>query len=111
MTVETIGEAWQLGWRITAPCASGKRDGMNSVRPCIYSYYLDLSTPVWDTRGTVSAVRFGDASEMPELRIMAGCTDLSPPKGAAGGKSEEGRLDAQLRHLAAVHHGSPRLHG
>ncbi len=28
----------------------GKRDGMKSVRACIYSYDLDLSTLVW-TRG------------------------------------------------------------
>lgn len=48
--VETIGEAWQSGWRITARCAFGKRDGMKSVRACIYSYDLDLSTLVW-TRG------------------------------------------------------------
>lgn len=50
MAVETIGEAWQLGWRITARCAWGKRDGMKSVRPCVYSYDLDLKTLIW-TRG------------------------------------------------------------
>jgi len=48
--VETLGEAWQLGWQVTARCAYGKRDGMKSVRACIYSYELDLSTLVW-TRG------------------------------------------------------------
>src|ERR1700679_4122976 len=47
MAVETIGEAWQLGWRITARCAWGKGDGMKSVRPCVYSYDLDLRTLVW----------------------------------------------------------------
>ena len=45
-----FGEAWQLGWRITARCAWGKGDGMKSVRPCVYSYDLDLRTLVW-TRG------------------------------------------------------------
>jgi hypothetical protein len=48
--VETIGEAWQLGWGITARCAFGKRDGMKSIRACVYSYDLDLKTLVW-TRG------------------------------------------------------------
>jgi hypothetical protein len=52
MAIETIGEAWQLGWRITARCAWGKRDGMKSVRPCVYSYDLGV-----DTRRTVSAER------------------------------------------------------
>jgi hypothetical protein len=50
LMVETIGEAWQLGWRITARCARRKRDGMKSVRLCVYSYQLDMSTLVW-TRG------------------------------------------------------------
>jgi hypothetical protein len=50
MAVETIGEAWQLGWRITARCAFGNRDGMKSIRPCTYSYELDLRTMIW-TRG------------------------------------------------------------
>jgi hypothetical protein len=50
--VETIGEAWQLGWPITARCAWGKREGMKSIRACVYSSALDLSTLVW-TRGAV----------------------------------------------------------
>jgi hypothetical protein len=50
MAVETIGEAWQLGWRVTARCAWGNRDGMKFVRACIYSYDLGLKTLIW-TRG------------------------------------------------------------
>jgi hypothetical protein len=65
--VETIGEAWQLGWRITARCARGKRDGMKSVRPCVYIYDLDFSTLVW-TRGAPFPL---SNTEMPELRIKA----------------------------------------
>lgn len=48
--VGTIGEAWQLGWRVAARCAQGKRDGMQSIRECTCSYDLDMSTLVW-TRG------------------------------------------------------------
>lgn len=48
--VETIGEAWQLGWSVTARCAWGNRDGLKSIRPCVYSKELDLHTLVW-TRG------------------------------------------------------------
>src|SRR4051812_62215 len=50
--VETIGEAWQLGWRITARFAFGKRDGMKSIRACVYGYDLDLKTLI-STRGRV----------------------------------------------------------
>jgi hypothetical protein len=32
MAVETLGEAWQLGWRITARCAFGNSDSMRSIR-------------------------------------------------------------------------------
>ena len=48
--VETIGEAWQLGWRVTARCDFGKRDAMKSIRECVYGKELDMATLVW-TRG------------------------------------------------------------
>ena len=50
MSIETLGEAWRLGWRVTARCAFGNRDGMKSIRQCIYRSELDMKTLVW-TRG------------------------------------------------------------
>lgn len=50
MTVETLGEAWSMGWRITASCALGTRDGMKSIRECHNRFELDLATLIW-TRG------------------------------------------------------------
>jgi hypothetical protein len=50
MAVETIGEALDIGWRVTARCAWGPRDGMMRVRECIYGGELDLPTFFW-TRG------------------------------------------------------------
>lgn len=50
MAIETLGEAFSLGWRLTARCAWGKRDGMKSRRECKRRYALDLETLVW-TRG------------------------------------------------------------
>src|SRR4051794_30682986 len=50
MSVKTLGEAWRLGWRVTARCAFGNRDGMKSIRQCIYRSELDMKTLVW-TRG------------------------------------------------------------
>ena len=48
--VETLGEAWDQGWKIEARCAWGKRDAMKSIRECKASVSLNLETLVW-TRG------------------------------------------------------------
>jgi hypothetical protein len=50
MAMETIGEAFGLGWRVTARCDFGKHDGMRTIRECVHSVELDLQTLVW-TRG------------------------------------------------------------
>src|ERR1700751_878663 len=50
LVVETLGDAFAAGWRITARCAWGKREGMKSKRECHYTRELDLETLVW-TRG------------------------------------------------------------
>ena len=50
MGIETLGEAYRLGWQVTARCAFGKRDGMKSIRECTYRAQLDMQTLVW-TRG------------------------------------------------------------
>jgi hypothetical protein len=48
VTVETTGEADQLGWRIHVRCACGRREAMKSVRGCLGRAELDLHTLVWD---------------------------------------------------------------
>ena len=48
--METLGDAFAAGWRITARCAWGKREGMKSRRECQYTRELDLETLVC-TRG------------------------------------------------------------
>ena len=50
MAVETLGEALSYGWRVTARCAHGRRDGMKSIKECVYRAELDMETLVW-TRG------------------------------------------------------------
>ena len=50
MGVQTIGEAYQAGWRIHVRCAWGRREGMKSVRGCLGKAELDLHTLIW-TRG------------------------------------------------------------
>lgn len=48
--VETIGEAFSMGWQLKARCAFGNREGMKSVRQCTWTYDLDMLTLV-ATRG------------------------------------------------------------
>lgn len=50
MSIETLGEAWNFGWRLTARCAAGSEDGMHRHRECVYRAELDLETLVC-TRG------------------------------------------------------------
>lgn len=42
MAVETLREAYSLGWRVTVRCAWGPRDGMKCVRECVYGADLDV---------------------------------------------------------------------
>ena len=58
--VETIGEAYSLGWRVSARCDFGKHDGMRSIRECVHSAELDLQTLVW-TRGQPSPFHYSRA--------------------------------------------------
>ena len=50
MAVETLGDAWSLGWRVHMRCALGPRADMKSIRECHYRGELDLETLVC-TRG------------------------------------------------------------
>jgi hypothetical protein len=50
MAVETLGEAFSYGWRVTARCAAGKQDGMHRHKEYLYRSELDVQTLVW-TRG------------------------------------------------------------
>jgi hypothetical protein len=50
MAVETLGEAFEQGWRVTARCAHGKIDNRTSARDCAFRTELDMPTLVW-TRG------------------------------------------------------------
>ncbi len=52
MAVETIGDAYSLGWRVIARCTHGREDGprSQSSRACSYRKELDMETLVW-TRG------------------------------------------------------------
>jgi hypothetical protein len=56
MAVETIGEAYQHGWRIHVRCAWGRREAVKSVRGCLGKAELDLHSLIWTTRGAAFPV-------------------------------------------------------
>jgi DNA-directed RNA polymerase subunit RPC12/RpoP len=52
MAVETLGDAFSLGWRVTVRCVRGREDspGSKSSRECTYRKELEMETLVC-TRG------------------------------------------------------------
>ena len=40
--IETLGEAYSLGVRVTMRCAWGKRAGLKTIRECQYTKELEL---------------------------------------------------------------------
>lgn len=48
--IETLGQAYEAGWRVHARCAHGKMRGMKSRPECHTRAELDMETLVW-TRG------------------------------------------------------------
>jgi hypothetical protein len=48
--IETLGEAFDAGWRVRVFCRDGKRDHGRSARECHASLTADIDTLLW-TRG------------------------------------------------------------
>jgi hypothetical protein len=57
--LETLGDAWAAGWRITARCAWGKREGMKTRRECHYTRELDLEDLGVDAGAELPAFQLG----------------------------------------------------
>jgi hypothetical protein len=53
--IESLVEARDAGWKITARCGWGRREGMKTIRECKASIRLDLDSLVW-TRGAAFPV-------------------------------------------------------
>ena len=65
--VASLGEAHDLGWRLTVYCRFGKREGMKSIRECKARLEADLATLVC-TRRDFPIARLESRIEMPTLR-------------------------------------------
>ena len=47
MSIETLGEAYRLGWRVRVRCIRGIVGAPVSLRKCEYKAELDMQTLVW----------------------------------------------------------------
>jgi hypothetical protein len=47
MSIETLGEAYRLSWRVRARCIRGTIDSPARIQRCEYTAELDMQTLVW----------------------------------------------------------------
>jgi len=91
MGVETIGEAWSLGWRVVARCVSGREDGPSSrsSRECTYRRELDIETLVC-TRGRAFPLsRLESRLRCPRCGNRRMIVMFEPPSRAVSAKQAE----------------------
>jgi hypothetical protein len=88
MPIESLGEAFYSGWRVSVRCAWGKRDGMKSRRECLYRRELDLETLVWTRGPDFPLARLENRLMCPRCgsrRVVVMFEPPSVPKVAVGG--------------------------
>ena len=73
MSVETLGEAWNLSWQIHVRCLDDGRDGMKHRRNCTYRKYLDLETLVCTRGRDFPIARIAERLRCPRC----GCREMS----------------------------------
>lgn len=80
MEIESLGDAFQFGYRLRATCAWGKRrEGLKSVPVCVSVHELDVETMLW-THGSafpVSALKL----KCPRCGSRIVTVALLPPAG------------------------------
>jgi hypothetical protein len=79
-SAETLGEAWNWGWRITMRCLDNGREGLKHRRRCDYRLELDLRTLVCTRERDFPLVKLSGCLRCPSC----GCRDVavmfsSPP--------------------------------
>jgi hypothetical protein len=80
--VETLGDAYDHGWRVRVRCAWGKRDGMKSTRECTFSAYLDLPTLIWTRGRDFPLAILGDRLKCPICGSRRVSVMFIPPTGS-----------------------------
>jgi hypothetical protein len=92
MAVETLGEAYSYGWRVTARCGAAQAgwhapaQGMRlpgRARPENFGV---------DARPSLSPLAAGDAVALPDVRLARGCAALYRPDRRNGGAQQRERV-------------------
>jgi hypothetical protein len=88
MSIETIGEAHSLGWRVIARCAYSRGDGPSSKssRECIYRKELDMETLVWTRGRTFPLSRLESRLSCPQCGSRQIVVLFDPPANVAAAK-------------------------
>jgi hypothetical protein len=80
--VSTLGEAYDLSWRIRARCAAGNRDAMKSVRKCLNVSELHLPTLLWTRGRDFPLALLGDRLRCPRCGSRIVAVYFEPPANA-----------------------------
>jgi hypothetical protein len=80
--VETLGEAWSLGWRVHMRCAFGKGPGMKKVRECTFRKELDMDTLIISKGPSFPLSRLAQRLFCPRCRSRSVTVAFEPPSTA-----------------------------
>lgn len=79
MSVETLGEAYTLGWRVHMRCAHDGREGMKSRRECGFRYELDMATLVCTRGRAFPLARLAERLRCPRCGCRHVAVMFAPP--------------------------------
>jgi hypothetical protein len=79
MSVESLGEAWNLSWQIHVRCLHDGREGMKHKRACGYRKYLDLETLVCTRGRDFPIARIAERLRCPRCGCREMSVMFSPP--------------------------------
>ena len=106
VTIETLSEALSYGWRVTARCAHGKRDGMKSIKERL-SCRARHGDAGMDTREKLPALAPGNAAAMPDVRLARRATDLHGATRNADGSWRKVGAEVKASRLGEPARGGP----
>ncbi len=97
MSVETLGEAYQGGWRVRVRCAQGKRFGMKSIRECLADAELDMASLVWTRGRDFPIAMLAERLKCPTCGSRRVTTMFFPPARHDAGEAHAGSASPSMR--------------
>jgi hypothetical protein len=81
MGVETLGEAWNLSWRLHMRCLHDGSEGMKRHRSCGYTAELDMRTLVCTRGRDFPLARLAERLRCPRCGCRRVAVMFGPPSG------------------------------